>query len=95
MSRTTQNALSGTLASLVDPKRERGARRHGGPAPRLSDAQVLEARTMHERHGTSARKVLKHFGIEETLGTHTWMRNILSYRTRSSRTNPLDPSITK
>ena len=74
-------------------QRLRPRRDRAGPAPRLTDAQVLEARHLHERHGYGATELLRHFGLTVTKNSRNWMQNILSYRARSSPTKPLDPSI--
>lgn len=78
----------------VQVRRRLRARRHrAGPPARLSDAQVLEARTLHERYGFGTAALLRHYKITVTDNSRRWMSGILNYAYRSSPTKPLDPKI--
>lgn len=73
--------------------RLRPRRHRAGPTPKLSDAQVLEARRRHEVDGASATDLLRYFGFAVTKNTRHWMAGILCYQFRSSPTKPLDPNL--
>lgn len=75
--------------------RLRPRRYRSGPAVRLSDDQVLEARLLHEKHAFGASELLRLYGIEVTHNTRSWMSGILRYQFRSSPTKPLDPALVK
>lgn len=81
------------LVGINVRQRLRPRRHRAGPTPRITDAQVLEARVLHEQRGLTTKQVLRHFGIECTHNTQRWMCGILRYEQRSSPTKPLDPNL--